>query len=176
MKAALGQQMGKHMIGREGRERKPAEQATAAPDAAAVAREIRAQEAAEKKAQTRKGALGCLVFFVILILGVWIWVESRPTVEGEPEESITMPDGTVVTKAVATVMCQSEVRNQLLAPGTAKFPGIFSAGYTQPAKFGETWYQLVNVDSENVFGAMLRTSWDCDIHGPLGTITVELRP
>lgn len=53
--------------------------------------------------------------------------------------------------------CQVWVRDQLRAPSTADFSQTTSTGGPS------SWSVSGVVDAENGFGAMLRTSWTCDI-------------
>lgn len=59
----------------------------------------------------------------------------------------------------AQVACKDAVKERLKAPATAKFTNVnhVSAGE-------EAWTVTGDVDSENSFGANLRTSWKCEIH------------
>lgn len=58
----------------------------------------------------------------------------------------------------AQVACKDAVKDRLKAPATAKFSNVdhTSAG-------AEAWTVTGDVDSENSFGANIRTSWKCEI-------------
>jgi hypothetical protein len=60
----------------------------------------------------------------------------------------------------AAVMCQNVVENQLKSPATADFPWLDRSIY----KKGKWRYVIKSyVDSQNSFGATIRTNWHCDI-------------
>lgn len=59
----------------------------------------------------------------------------------------------------AEVMCHEFVKKQLKAPATAKFPAADSI-----KKDGATYTVIAGVDSENGFGALIRTPFTCVIH------------
>ena len=61
------------------------------------------------------------------------------------------------TSFEAERQCQAWVRDQLRAPSTAEFSQTTSTGGSS------SWAVSGVVDAENGFGAMLRTSWTCDI-------------
>lgn len=151
------------------------------PDAAAIAREIRAQEAAEKKAKqaedSKKAGQGCLIliaFIVVIGVIVAIW-SSTSSGSSSSQEAITLPNGNTITSSEAVVRCRDVIRAQLLAPSSAKFPGPFSDRYTRPVKSGNTWRYVVHVDAQNAFGAMLPSSWNCVLDGNTGEISAAQR-
>lgn len=150
------------------------------PDAAAIAREIRAQEAAEKKAQeaeaTKKAGQGCLIFIgIIVVMGLVIAFWPSGNSGSSSREVITLPNGTTITSSEAVVRCKEIIRAQLLSPSSAKFPGPFSDRYTRPVRSGNTWRYLAHVDAQNAFGAMLPSSWNCVLDGNTGEISVVQR-
>lgn len=66
--------------------------------------------------------------------------------DGEPDEG---------DKFSAAVMCEEFVKDRLKAPATAEFD-------TEPGtKSGKAWVVQGVVDSENGFGAMLRSDFTC---------------
>ena len=66
-------------------------------------------------------------------------------------------------ETTAFVMCQDPVRGQLRAPSTAEFPYTTAPGVSV-AHLGDGVYKVnAFVDAQNGFGAMLRTSWTCEI-------------
>jgi len=150
------------------------------PDAAAIAREIRAQEAAEKKAKeaedAKKAGQGCLMFIgIVVVIGLAIALWPSGNSRGGGAEVVTLPNGDTITSSRAVVMCRNQIRDQLLSPSSAKFPGAFSDRYTRPVKTGNAWRQLVHVDAQNAFGVALPSSWNCVIDGDTGRITATQR-
>ncbi len=66
-------------------------------------------------------------------------------------------------ETTAFVMCQNPVETQLRAPSTAEFPYITAPGVSA-VHLGDGVYRVHGfVDAQNGFGAMLRTSWTCEI-------------
>ncbi|ACO45101.1 hypothetical protein DEDE109153_18035 [Deinococcus deserti] len=75
------------------------------------------------------------------------------------------------------VKCRSEVKSQLKSPATAKFPGSMeSAAQAEETDAGErTWNGYV--DSQNGFGATVRTQFECryDPADPAGEVAVTMQ-
>lgn len=64
---------------------------------------------------------------------------------------------------MAGIMCQDFVKNRLRSPGSAKFPGVMD-GEPKVSSLGSGRYSVRSyVDSENGFGALLRSDWSCEI-------------
>ncbi|MEU7348341.1 hypothetical protein ABZ778_31450 [Streptomyces bacillaris] len=65
----------------------------------------------------------------------------------------------------AAVMCEGFVKQRLKSPGTAKFPGVMDGDYAKTTVLSDTkpWKYKVTgvVDSQNGFGATVRSSWTC---------------
>lgn len=66
------------------------------------------------------------------------------------------PDDTM-----AYVMCQDFVKDRLKAPASAGFPLMHEA--TIKENGSEQWQIRSHVDSENSFGANIRSFYDCEI-------------
>ena len=109
--------------------------------------------------EAKKGnkALGCFTLIVILISVVTIMSMCS---SGEPEAKDT--DKTVN----AWVMAQQFVEKQLKSPSTAKYPWGYKDYVTD---LGNGKYSIrAYVDSENGFGAMLRTNFYCVVQNTEG--------
>jgi hypothetical protein len=63
----------------------------------------------------------------------------------------------------AGVYCQVAVKERLVSPGSARFPIVSDTQITQT---GDTFRVLGWVDSQNGFGAMLRSNYDCTVEIP----------
>lgn len=64
---------------------------------------------------------------------------------------------------MAFVMCQKPIKNLLRSPSSAEFPYLGSAGVSSTHLGGGTYAVTGYVDSQNGFGAMLRSQWTCKI-------------
>lgn len=85
------------------------------------------------------------------------------------QASKSLDDGTFI------VRCQDAVRAQLKAPSTAKFPGVLEkadavTSYENGNKDWSGW-----VDSQNSFGALLRTEFLCEYSMDTQNIDVNLK-
>lgn len=106
------------------------------------------------KSQPSNGSAlaGCVV--ILFIIGIVIY--SCSTDSGS--DSSTEPDDGG-GGSMAEVMCENFVTDRLKAPSTADFPGADAVD-----DLGDDEYQVTaSVDSENGFGAMIRTDYVCTI-------------
>ncbi|KKK95927.1 hypothetical protein LCGC14_2667880 [marine sediment metagenome] len=63
---------------------------------------------------------------------------------------------------MAHVMCEDFAENRLKSPGSAEWPSITVAEST--TKLAENRYRVrTYVDSQNAFGALIRTQVDCTL-------------
>lgn len=99
-----------------------------------------ASDAPARRRSWKKPAL------VIGTLAVVAWLGTQD--DNEP----TRPDA-----GEARYQCEQWVKKRLKAPATAKFSDVQITG-SDPS-----WTVTGAVDSENGFGAMLRSSWTCNI-------------
>lgn len=85
------------------------------------------------------------------------------------QASKSLDDGTFI------VRCQDAVRAQLKAPSTAKFPGVLEKAdaVTTYENGNKTWSGWV--DSQNSFGALLRTEFLCEYSMDTQNIDVNLK-
>ena len=65
----------------------------------------------------------------------------------------------------AYLMARAFVRERLKAPSTAEFPPLSEARVWQTPD--KKWHAVAYVDSQNSFGAMIRTPWSCTVW-PIG--------
>jgi len=103
-----------------------------------------------KMSGDEKSNLGCLAFFlapvaliIILLVGGGIW-------------SAFNPSSTAPNKYEAIRYCEDQVRDQLKAPSTAEFDSDSSSTSSPFVITG-------SVDSENSFGATLRSDFQCTV-------------
>ena len=109
-------------------------------------------ETSEISDQTRKRAMLIGLALAPIIFGALFFV-SRPA--PRPAEEKTCGDW-----AAAMIYSESHVRAQLRSPSTAKFPG---GPWREGVRIGElekcTWLVKSWVDSQNGFGATIRTDY-----------------
>lgn len=92
------------------------------------------------------------IFFFLVLVGLWNCSNTDTKVE-EPKKT----DNSIL----AWAMSHEFVRPMLKAPSTAKF-GPFEEASVTP--LGDEKYRIVAyVDSQNSFGAMLRTYYTCEL-------------
>lgn len=97
-----------------------------------------------------KGGKGCVLGCLGMVALVIVLAVSCSVMGGSNGDSSP-------SSYEAERQCQEWVRDQLRAPSTADFSQTTSTGGPS------SWSVSGVVDAENGFGAMLRTSWTCDI-------------
>jgi hypothetical protein len=101
---------------------------------------------------------GCLILIgVIVLIGIVVAVVSS-TAPHQPDNS----------SGQATVECQDRVRAALKSPSTASFQVPTVTGSSP------NWTISGTVDSQNSFGATLRTSYSCDVHFKGDLVSVDI--
>ncbi len=108
------------------------------------------KEKVEKKAN--KAVAGCAVGCVglVVILVVLLSLSDSTDREKTPDDY----------KIGALVACKSSIVRQLVSPASADHPFVHSDELT--THLGDDRYRVRSyVDSQNKFGAMLRTQYDC---------------
>jgi hypothetical protein len=77
------------------------------------------------------------------------------------------------SKMVAYNYAEDYIEQTLKSPSTAKFPGIFQKK-KHTTSLGDGKYRISSwVDSQNVFGAKIRSRWSCEITFVDGNVKVE---
>lgn len=82
---------------------------------------------------------------------------DEPEPEPEPEPAYDLSEDSIS----ATVMCEEFVTDRLRSPSTADFPWTSERETYNPKR--NTWTIVSYVDSQNGFGAEVRTDWVCEI-------------
>jgi hypothetical protein len=95
---------------------------------------------------------------VLVALGAVVFLTRGSAAPTNPGDS---------TRATAIEKCESAVKDQLKSPGSAKFSGVGNGEHAGEEPNSNTSYTLFelqgNVDSENEFGASLRSTWTCQV-------------
>lgn len=66
-------------------------------------------------------------------------------------------------ESTAYRMCADRVRQNLKSPSTAEFESVWDGRYDNVVQAGQRYYFESYVDSENGFGATLRTHFQCSV-------------
>lgn len=59
--------------------------------------------------------------------------------------------------------CKESIKNNLKAPSTAKFPGMWDEQPEAEQTGDGGWLYITWVDAQNGFGAMIRSTWGCAV-------------
>lgn len=107
-----------------------------------------------------RGGCGCLLFLVLAGWGFKACVESLPTPEEaaarEAERVESEREAGKPSRVTASVAAKQAIRARLKAPSTADFQW----GSGDVADLGSGWFRVTSyVDSQNVFGAIVRTHY-----------------
>lgn len=84
-----------------------------------------------------------LGFFVFIVISIWLFTSCNQAHEPSSTES--------------GVVCEGFVKSQLKSPSTASFSG------TTAYSSGGGYTATTTVDSQNSFGATLRSTWTCEV-------------
>lgn len=117
-----------------------------------------------KKANPKENLTGCLVF--IIIASILVYACSG---DDEPPEqkAARQSEKTCKDEISARVMAEQFVKARLKAPSTAKFSGY---GETKTKYLGDCKHVVVGyVDSQNSFGAQIRTQYGVTVKNEKGT-------
>ena len=77
-------------------------------------------------------------------------------------------------KAGALGHCRTSVKEELKAPRTAKFKGMFDDPIRDVTDLGSGRFRVKSwVDSQNSFGAMIRNQFECTVDFDQGTVRVD---
>jgi hypothetical protein len=152
---------------------------------AEVRARLESEQEEEEEAPRKRKPLGCgslvaVGFAVFVFYLVSVGVQSSGSGSGSGSSAttrqvITMPSGRTLDQYDAQILCEGRVRDRLVSPGSARFAGRSDSAWTNPRLSGNTWRHRVVVDSQNSFGALLRSEWDCVLDGTNDTINVTQR-
>lgn len=100
-------------------------------------------------------AAGRSILGILLLLAIIGFVIYSCSTDSDSSEDSDSSD-----EIAAEAMCEQFVTERLKAPATADFPGADSVVVT-----GDNQYEVTaSVDSENGFGAQIRTDYVCVVH------------
>ena len=120
-------------------------------EAKAMAESWRTPEQVSHAKSANTAGKGCAVVFLILV-GLVVVGSLMPRDSADVERD---------RKIEAYVMCENFVKDRLRSPASAEFPGSREATI-QPVSEGD--YEVsAYVDSQNGFGAMIRTRFTCTV-------------
>lgn len=103
-------------------------------------------------------ASGVFIFLVVIAATQSEKKNSDPLLAAEKNKKDIETDQVIV----ACEKAHEAVEARLKAPSTAKFPGCVFGAYEHEIRANEqrtVWFVKGHVDSQNSFGAMLRTEW-----------------
>lgn len=125
--------------------------------------------------QLRGGALAS-VWIVAFLAYAALFVYFSPWEDSsEPQDSAENDQRVCESPSAAYSMAKQFVEKQLRSPSTAEFPSIFSDEVTTSYAGDCTHHITAYVDSENGFGAMVRTHFLAKVQNEHGTSTWVLK-
>ena len=115
----------------------------------------------QSNARRNRQVIGILtVIACLLVIGVWVESARSPGTSGGTRCG---------DRFSAMAAAEALVRQQLKAPSTAKFPGLFDEE-PRVTSIGQCQYRVASyVDAQNSFGAMLRMNYRIDMAYSLST-------
>lgn len=90
---------------------------------------------------------------VLLVVGAFV--------AGTILVAVFAPESAIDRRASAFSVCTQFVTEQLRAPATAQFPAVSAAVVNRMS--GDEWEVRAHVDSQNGFGALLRSTFNCTV-------------
>ena len=114
-------------------------------------------EPAKKAPANQRAGLGCAIVFLALFGACWYILTPDDSPEATAARALSN------ARAITATICQIQMESRLRSPGTADFP--FGHASNVEA-VGDNRYRLRSyVDSQNAFGATVRTNFDCVVTG-----------
>ncbi len=112
--------------------------------------------------------ISAIVGYILFVVIASLNEPYEPAASSGPTAgAIRLPDGSKIDDTLGRVMCESEIRKRLVSPATAKF------GRPEWVQLGNRWKITSPVDSQNSFGALIRSMWECTIDGDANSIRVQ---
>lgn len=108
--------------------------------------------------QQKQTGKGCCIAFVVVAVILVVWVVGCMNTPESPEQKAE--DQKMMAWTMAT---NHFVKEELASPSTARFPYWDSEGVVVYDNGDDTYNILGYVDSQNGFGAMIRTKFSCKV-------------
>jgi hypothetical protein len=135
-----------------------------------------------KKASGGQQAMGCAVVLVLAAVIFFLFSSGNNSGSNSGTSSASREAARRVVEGPyrdTEVMenCRRVIKGRLIAPSSAKFPGVFSGDFTEPRRNSADgyWVWRTHVDAQNAFGAMLRERYECVVRDD-GTIGLTQLP
>lgn len=135
-----------------------------APDIAPVNKTVVKEPAPPvmKKKEGKGGGFAVIFFFSSIFIFIYMCNQDYPSVSSSSDSGgrVVVSDSwkTEDNSTMAYIKMEHIVTDRLKAPSTAKFPGIFDGRQEHTTRLVNQRYKIVSyVDSQNSFGAMIRT-------------------
>jgi ribosomal protein L37E len=114
------------------------------------------------KQPTKKKSTGSGCGTFIVVIGVLIFILYLIGASSEDDSSSSSSSGST-NKFLSYTYAEDFVKKKLKSPGSAEFPGTFEKA-DHITELGYNKYKIISwVDSQNGFGASLRTRFSCVI-------------
>lgn len=137
---------------------------------------------AAKPAQNNQAAAGCLSAIVLFVIVGWLFTRcgkaddepSSPQVDAQAAEQAAEKKRLDNKLVSAWTMSQQFVADRLKSPGTADYGSLFKGTLQTYSKqcrelVRDKQYRCAGwVDSQNTFGAVVRTNWDMTLENTSG--------
>ncbi|MEG1604144.1 MAG: hypothetical protein RR340_11100 [Cloacibacillus sp.] len=115
--------------------------------------------------ENRRGFWGGMIMIFVVVFGVWYSLSdfssiTKKTNIAAKEEKTNATTSRAMSEADAWQQVKVFIRQNLKAPTTAKFPSFYDDGVVVERLSDGTTYKVIGyVDSQNSFGAMIRTKF-----------------
>jgi len=116
-----------------------------------------------EESENRNACCGGTFILAAILLVLWILIHSAcPSGDGSTQHASNWR--TDDNSTMAYIMLEDFVKERLVSPGSARFPGVFDGRAEHITSLGNRRYRITSwVDSQNSFGAVLRTHFTAEI-------------
>jgi hypothetical protein len=106
----------------------------------------------------KKGNRGCMVLLILAVIGMVLWLAARQSGGGGGGGGVAT--STVNPHVDAWYTCREFIDQNLKSPTSAKYQTYNSGGVVEN---GSGYEVSIQVDAQNSFGAMIRSTFVCKI-------------